>query len=133
MRAGEGGVGEVLRPDPDGDRAVEVPAQSGAACQDRLRHGQPLVAEQQCQAGTVGPQYALHEVHRGGADEPGDEQVRRPVVELLRRGDLLQHALLHDRDAAAERHRLGLVVRDVDGRHAHLPGGPGDLRPHLHP
>ena len=46
--------------------------------------------------------------------KPPDEHVQRPVVELLGRGDLLQLALAHDRDAVAHRHRLDLVVRDVD-------------------
>ena len=40
------------------------------------------------------------------------------VVEPLRRVDLEQRAVAHDRDALAERHRLDLVVRDVDRRHA---------------
>ena len=46
---------------------------------------------------------------------------------------LLQHAVAHDRDAVAERHRLDLVVRDVDRRHLELPLQPGDLGPHLDP
>ena len=53
------------------------------------------------------------------AGEPmndGDEQVHRPRVERLRRVDLLDAAVAHDGDALPERHRLDLVVRDVDGR-----------------
>ncbi len=38
------------------------------------------------------------------------------VVDLLRRPDLLEHTVAHDRDAMAHRHRLDLVVRDVDHR-----------------
>ena len=38
----------------------------------------------------------------------------------------------HDRDAVAERHRLGLVVRDVEHRRAQLVLDPRDLRAHLH-
>ena len=34
----------------------------------------------------------LDEVHRRRADEPGDEEVRRPVVEHLRPVDLLEQA-----------------------------------------
>ena len=37
----------------------------------------------------------LHEVHRRGADEGGDEQVGRMPVEVLRRVDLLQDAVAH--------------------------------------
>ena len=54
------------------------------------------------------------EVHRRRADEVGDEHARRPVVHLLRRAELLDHALVHDRDRVGHRHRLHLVVRDVD-------------------
>ena len=38
------------------------------------------------------------------------------VVDLLRRADLLQLAAVHHRDAGAHRHRLDLVVGDVDDR-----------------
>ena len=41
------------------------------------------------------------------------------VIEELAGGrDLLQDAVLEDSDTIAERHRLDLVVRDVDGRDA---------------
>ena len=64
--------------------------------------------------------------------KPGDEQVDGLVVELLRAADLLQLALAHHRDAVAERHRLGLVVGDVDGRRLEPVLDPRDLGPHLH-
>ena len=47
--------------------------------------------------------------------KPGDEQVRGPVVEALRSVDLLEPPFDH-RDAVAHRHRLDLVVGDVDRR-----------------
>ena len=37
------------------------------------------------------------------------------VVQLQRRADLLDDAVVHDDDAVGHRHRLDLVVRDVDG------------------
>ena len=40
----------------------------------------------------------------------------RTIVDLLRRRDLVDHAMIHHRDAIGHRHRLDLVVRDVDGR-----------------
>ncbi len=76
---------------------------------------------------------AEDEVHRGRADELGDEQVARPLVELLRRRDLLEEAVPHHRDAIAHRHRLGLVVRDVDRRDAEVALDTRDLGAHLHP
>ena len=43
------------------------------------------------------------------------------------RADLLEQALAHDRDAAAHRHRLDLVVGDVDGRRLEALVEPGEL------
>jgi hypothetical protein len=62
------------------------------------------------------PERALDHVHRRRADELRDEQVVRAVVELERRADLLDDAVVHHDDAVGHRHRLDLVVRDVDGR-----------------
>ena len=71
------------------------------------------------------------EVHRRAADEPGHEQVVRPLVELGRRADLLHDAALHHHDPVAERHRLGLVVGDVErGRRQRLLDA-RDLGAHL--
>ena len=69
----------------------------------------------------VAIQLALEEVHRRAADEAGDEDVGGLVVQLLRRRDLLQLALAHHRDALPERHRLDLVVGDVDRRDRRAP------------
>ena len=51
----------------------------------------------------------------GGAEKTRDEQVGRPLVELHRRADLLDHAVVHHGDAVADRVRLLLVVGDEDG------------------
>ena len=61
-------------------------------------------------------------------DEPHHELVRRPVVDLARRADLLDRAGVHDRDPVGDLHRLLLVVGDEHGRHALLvvqPPQPG--------
>ncbi len=51
------------------------------------------------------------------ADEARDVAVGRVLVDLARRADLRDPALVHDRDAARERHRLVLVVgHDDEGR-----------------
>ncbi len=71
--------------------------------------------------GQVDPQFGERgtvdgeQVHRRGPDEPGDEGVHRIAVEVLRRIDLLQDPVLEHGDAMAHRHRLDLVVGDVDG------------------
>ena len=57
-------------------------------------------------------EHAAHAV--GVAHEAGDERVARLLVELARRAFLRDHRLVHHDDAVGHRHRLGLVVRDVD-------------------
>ncbi len=64
--------------------------------------------------------------------KPATNRLTGLVVELLRAADLLQLALPHHRDPIAERHRLGLVVGDVDGRRLEPVLDPRDLGPHLH-
>ena len=59
-------------------------------------------------------QLGIEEVHLRHADKAGDEDVRGMVEDLLRGGDLLDDAVLHDHDAIAEGHSLGLVVGNVD-------------------
>ena len=62
------------------------------------------------------------------ADERHHELVRGHVVELLRPGDLLDAAVVHDDDAVGDLHRLFLVVRDDHGRRVRLvvqPAQPG--------
>ena len=78
-------------------------------------------------------QRRLDQVHRRRADEPGHEQVGGAPVELLGRGDLLQHAVPQHRHPAAQRHGLGLVVGHVDGGHPERALQLGDLGAHLHP
>ena len=73
----------------------------------------------------------LDEVHGGRADEAGDEEIGRPVVQGLRAVDLLQQAAAQDAHAVAERHGLALVVGDVDRRHAEVALDARDLGPHL--
>ncbi len=62
---------------------------------------------------------AIQKIHRRRADEAGDETCRRVVVQLVRRANLLDHAVAHHDDAVGERHRLDLVVRHVDRGGAH--------------
>ena len=63
------------------------------------------------------------EVHRRRADEGGDELVLRAVVEVERRADLRDAAAVEHDDAVGQRHRLDLVVGDVDHRASRAPGG----------
>src|SRR6185295_2565520 len=72
------------------------------------------------------------EVHGGRADEAGHEKVRRVQVQLLRGPDLLEDAVLHDRDPITHGHRLDLVVRDIDDRRSQAPMDASDLRARLY-
>ena len=56
----------------------------------------------------------------GLADEAGDEDGRRPVVDLGGAADLVDIACVHDRDAVTHRQRFLLVVGHVDERDADL-------------
>ena len=121
-------VVERLGPDPDDHVLARARVQRRPrrpAARSRCapsQHGEPVVAR-------LEP--AAHEVHRRRADERRHEQVRGPVVERLRRVDLLQPPVAHDRDAVAHRHRLDLVVRDVEHRRAQLLVQPRDVGAHL--
>ncbi len=53
------------------------------------------------------------------------------VVELQRRADLLDRAVAQHDHAVGQRHRLDLVVRDVDRRRAEVAVQLGDLDPRL--
>ena len=75
----------------------------------------------------------LEDAHRGRPDEEGHEEVRRPVVHLEGRADLLESAVLHDGDPRAHRHGLDLVVGDVDRRRLQPALQALDLGPHLEP
>ena len=72
----------------------------------------------------------VENVHPRRADEAGDEQVVRVLVEVEGRADLLDPAGIQHRDAVGQRHRLHLVVGDVDHRRAQRLVQTGDLDAH---
>ena len=61
---------------------------------------------------------AAPDEHGAGAEERGDEQRARPLVETVGRVDLEQAAAVHDADAVAELEGFLLVVGDEDRRDA---------------
>ena len=116
---------EVLGADADDDRAALL--EPGGQPR-RQRH--PPVADVDGGPGSaVGRHGAGERVHGRCADELGHEQVGRPVVDLLRRADLLQAPGRHDRDAVGHRHGLDLVVGDVDDRRLDPPVQVDELEP----
>ncbi len=123
---------DVLRPDPE--RGVGRRLQRLAGVR---RDGVAELPAAGVPAGRVDELVTLHldleEVHRRLADEPRDEPVGRLVVRLQRRRDLLELPVVEDRDPVAHRHRLRLVVGDVDGGRVEILLEPLELRPHLRP
>src|SRR5690606_36381694 len=73
-----------------------------------------------------------NEVHRGTADEAGDELVCRPLVELEGCADLLDLARVHDDDPVTEGHCLDLVMCHVDHGGAEAAVQSCDLLARLH-
>ena len=63
--------------------------------------------------------------------KPADEQVGRIIVQVLRGIDLLDEAVLHNDDAGAHGHSLGLVVGNVDEGGLQTLVQLGDLGAHL--
>ncbi len=115
---------EVLRAEPDDDLA------SGRGTDRGLVAGAEGHGDRgRLQDHLAGRATALHrqEVHGRAADEAGHELVHRVVVQLLGLADLLELGFAHDRDPLAHRHRLDLVVGDVDHGDAEALVEPGDL------
>ena len=90
---------DMLRPDASNQR-VRQRARPGYDCApDREPAGRPR---------------RLQQVHGWATKKPGDKQRGRAVIHVLRRADLLDHAVVHDRNLVRKRHRLLLVMRHID-------------------
>src|SRR5215211_6172348 len=72
------------------------------------------IAEDDRVAAVVSLYAGPYKVHRGATYEAGNKDVVRVVVHLLWGVDLLDDAVLEDDDPVRHRHRLGLVVGDID-------------------
>ena len=70
--------------------------------------------------------------HARRAQKGRHELIRRPVVKLHRRTELLDPALVEHRDPIAHRHRLDLVVGDINHRRAEFLVQPRQLDAHVH-
>ena len=84
---------QPLGPDPDDD-AIDARSRAAARARGRAGSRSPGRARlRDRRSREVGGE----EVHRRRAEEPGDEAIRRPLVDLDRRADLLDHAVLQAR------------------------------------
>ena len=80
---GDRGVLHVLGPDPQDDAAPLEALQPRVACEGGLGQAEPLVAEARPQVAVRPLEPGFDEVHRRRADELRDEELARPLVELL--------------------------------------------------
>ena len=123
---------EVLRPDPDDHRLADVVrAAPGGWRASRCRARSSGRRSSRVRSPFACSIVASSMFIAGLPMKPPTKRFTRAVVERLRVGDLLQLALAHDGDAVAHRHRLDLVVRDVDRRHAEVGLQLRDLRARL--
>ena len=111
-RPGRAAQAEMLGPDPHAERVL---ARRRGVAEDRRRQREREAVAGHDEAIVLHGQAAVHEIHRGRADEARDEAVARPAVELERGADLLHQAVFHDDDAVTEGHGLDLVVSDEHG------------------
>ena len=104
---------DVLGANPKGQRLLFPPFQATRLiwAQGKRRHKLPLLRENMefPLAITTGK-----EIHLGGPDESGDEEIRGVVIDLARRPDLLDMAAIHDDDPIRHRHGFRLVMGDVN-------------------
>src|SRR6267378_4036348 len=90
-------------------------------------------ADRDSEPGAVSRQAAGEKIHRRRSDEARDKLVRRFVVELQGRADLLDAARIHDHDLVRHGHRLDLVVSHVDRRRLQSLVQRLDLGAHRYP
>ena len=120
----------MLRPDAERD---------GAALHILCKESLPLALAQRdtpavqlhAVALPLPDEHCVKKVHDGRADKARDKEVCRVVEDLLGRADLLDVAVLHDDDAVAQGHGLGLVMGDIDKGRIDAFSELDDLGPHL--
>lgn len=112
--AGRGDPDRLRAPPHDDPPALLDPEQLVVGA-EVFGQGEPLPAEaDRHPALQRGVHDGLEEVDARGADEGGHEHVVRQGVDLAGRTDLLEDSAAHHGHPAAQGHRLGLIMRDVD-------------------
>ena len=111
----DAGIGDVsvLRTNAEGYR-LALNAVLAESCFLLGRELDPVAAELDVVLAAVLDEVSIEEVHLGHSDEARDEEVCRMIEHVLRSADLLNEAVLHDNDAVAKGHGLGLIVGNVD-------------------
>ena len=117
-------------PDAQDDRRARVrtaptpPGRAAAA-------GSCRRSPRRCRLPPLATSRPAHEVHRRRAEEAGDEAGGRALEQVERRALLLDPAVAQQHDAVGQRHRLDLVMGDVDHGLAQLLVQALDLAAHL--
>ena len=126
-------VVDILRADAEDERLVGIDVRFRVADAHFHRAGQrdALAGKRDAHAVADAHEAGVEKVHLRRADQPGDEFIDGIVVQVLRGVRLLHEPLAHDDDAGAHRHRLDLVVGDVEEGGAQPRVQLGDLGAHL--
>jgi hypothetical protein len=119
----------VLGPHAHHDRLIPAACQLFRPAGGQRKHG--AVIELEGEAAVAGSDTRRHEIHRRRSEKAGDVTCRRALVQIQRRAGLLDASVPQQDDAIGHRHRLDLVVRDVDHRLAELLMQTLDLAAHL--
>ena len=121
--------GDVLGPDSHNDALRKV--RHGIVAKHQRGSGRPFNVE--LRGRPVLPDIRMKKVHCRRPHEIRDEQVRRCQIDLVRRADLLDDTFTHHHDLGGKRHRLDLVMRDIDHRGPEALMQLFDFIPHFHP
>ena len=113
-----GGYGDRLGSDADRDGPTDRASERRLARRGfGLEEGCDGNPDPTLDAAVAADEFTFEDVHRGAADEDGDEEVRRVGVDALRRVNLLRDAVAHDDDAMPHRKRFELIVSNVESGH----------------
>ena len=131
VRIGAAGrVGHVLGPQPEDDVPADVLLQRG---RDRSPQRQCPRADLEAGLPAAHDQLRGEEPDRRSPDEPGHQEVDRPLVEVPSPAGLDDGAPGEQDHPVGDREPLGLVVGDVEGGHAQRPDHRDDLPADLDP
>ena len=119
---------QVLRTDPEDNRLSDISAIHNLLRLLNRKMNLSCCAKVKI---AVRKNFCIKEVHLRRSDESCREQVRRLVVQILRRIDLLHNTILHDDDSGTKGHSLRLVMRDIDDGCTQSLMQLGDLGSHL--
>ena len=117
---------------PGGGRGCPHPEALGADADEPVgRQSRNAARGGQGGRGKGGQRGRGQHIHLRRADELRHEAIGRPVIQFERGADLLDRAVAQHHHAIGQRHRLDLIVSDVDRGCAELAVQLGDLDPGL--